>query len=492
MSTTQTPSVSDTQFAQEVRTDRLSLLWQVTLVAAILLIWVALTISATHHLVSFTWLAVCLIVVVGSALTGRLLRRNFYRAAVWCYAGSIAAAISLMLYSPPGLVREAMPFAFPLLVFIVGLLLPPTALIWLCLLIGLIIIGVPALHDQAISIGPHQALALLFTGIAALLTAQAAGELYAIAEWALSHYRRERERKLELHQSQIDLKKALARAQVLAENLEQANASLASTNVELERARATAEEAKNFRGKFLANMSHELRTPLNAIIGFSETMLHFPEMYDNVPLPLEYQRDMEQVHISGQQLLYVINDILDLSRVDAGKLDLQPCVMDLEPIFKATLTTATGLIGDRPIRLLRNLPKTLPLVYADPNRVRQILLNLYSNAVKFTEQGSITLSLTCANGDVVIGVTDTGCGIPPEEHEIIFEEFRQGRAGLCKPSTGSGLGLAIARHLVTLMNGRIWVESEVGVGSAFYFTLPRAPVEEIPAPDQHTPVLERT
>jgi signal transduction histidine kinase len=210
------------------------------------------------------------------------------------------------------------------------------------------------------------------------------------------------------------------------------------------------------------------------VIGFSETMLKFPEMYDGVPLPGEYERDLQQIYTSGAQLLHVINDILDLSRVDAGKLDVQYGRVDLDPIFKATQTTAVGLIGDKPIKLVRNLPAELPAVWADANRVRQIMLNLYSNAVKFTDEGAITLGLKVLDGHVEISVTDTGCGVDEDEIELIFEEFRQGRAGRRKQNTGSGLGLSISRHLGRLMGGRIWAESEVGVGSTFTFTLPLA------------------
>ena len=124
------------------------------------------------------------------------------------------------------------------------------------------------------------------------------------------------------------------------------------------------------------------------------------------------------------------------------------------------------------------MPTEFPKVCADPNRVRQVLLNLYSNAAKFTDQGAITLGLTVDDGEVTISVADTGEGIHQDELELIFEEFRQGRAGKGRQNAGSGLGLSISRHLVRLMKGRIWVESEVGKGSTFYFTLPRARIEE--------------
>ncbi len=491
--TSAVPSYSDFDFAQEVRTERLTLLWQVTFGSAVALFFVMIFVGIVASTEVSLWVEASLMIGLGSLLTRYSLQKDKYAWGVWSYAGGITMAIVLLLYTEPGPMRDTVPYAFSLLVFVVGLLLPPRVLPRLLLIVLVVTLGVPALYDGGfypLNVTHHQWAALVLTLIGALWTVQITGELYAIAEWALSSYRRERERKLELHNSQLELKKTLARAQVLAENLEQTNdelgqtnQTLAVTNVELDKARQTAEEAKTFRGQFLANMSHELRTPLNAVIGFSETMLSFPEMYDDIPLPNEYQRDLEQINTSGAQLLHVINDILDLSKVDVGKLDVQQEKVNLQPIFNATLTTATGLIGDKPVRLLKDLPAELPPVWADPNRVRQILLNLYSNAAKFTRQGTITLGMTVQDDQVIIGVADTGDGIHADERELIFEEFRQGRASGSTQHAGSGLGLSISRHLVRLMNGRIWVESEVGVGSTFYFSLLRADKAEASTPE---------
>jgi signal transduction histidine kinase len=219
-------------------------------------------------------------------------------------------------------------------------------------------------------------------------------------------------------------------------------------------------------------MSHELRTPLNAIIGFSETMLAFPTMYDSVPLPPAYEHDLKYIFESGKQLLNLINDILDLSKVDAGKLDIHVETVELAPIVEGVLSTAAGLIGNKPVKLIRELPTPLPSVLADSNRVRQVLTNLYSNAVKFTDSGSITLTICQVDGMVQFSVKDTGPGIAPQFHETIFEEFKQAEIVGRDPRSGAGLGLAIARQLLTLMQGRIWVESEVGKGSTFHVVLP--------------------
>src|SRR5262249_40031707 len=159
-----------------------------------------------------------------------------------------------------------------------------------------------------------------------------------VTEWALMNYQRERKTTEALFDNRQLLERSLLRSQALSEELQEANQ-------ELEHARTAAEEAKHFRGQFLANMSHELRTPLNAIIGFSETMLRFPAMYDDVTLPDAYKGDLNQIYNSGRQLLSLINDILDLSKVDAGKLELHIQKVALQPIVDMVISTAQGLVG---------------------------------------------------------------------------------------------------------------------------------------------------
>jgi signal transduction histidine kinase len=275
------------------------------------------------------------------------------------------------------------------------------------------------------------------------------------------NYERERKTTNDLYENRQALQRSFVRSQVLSEELTDSNA-------ELDKAKQAAEEATRYRGQFLANMSHELRTPLNAIIGFSETMLKFPAMYDDVELPKNYQSDLNQIYNSGRQLLSLINDILDLSKVDAGKMEILMQRVELDDLISSVVSTAEGLIGNKPIRLEKDLPVPLPLIWADESRIRQVLLNLYSNAVKFTESGSITLSVREVDNGVRISLKDTGKGVDSRYHEAIFEEFKQAEISGRDPRSGAGLGLAICRHLLGLMSGRIWVESEPGKGSTFH------------------------
>jgi PAS domain S-box-containing protein len=232
-------------------------------------------------------------------------------------------------------------------------------------------------------------------------------------------------------------------------------------------------EADKLKSQFLANMSHELRTPLNSIIGFSRVIL---KGIDGPTTDLQ-QQDLLAIHNSGQHLLGLINDILDLSRIEAGKMELTFDEVNLTELIASVMSTVSGLIKDRPITLHRELPPDLPTVRADAMRVRQVLLNLLSNAAKFTDEGAITVQarvVESATGhpEITVSVTDTGPGISPEDQKKLFQPFSQVDASPTRKSGGSGLGLSISNHLIQMHGGRIGLESEPGHGSTFFFTLP--------------------
>ena len=247
-------------------------------------------------------------------------------------------------------------------------------------------------------------------------------------------------------------------------------------------------KADQLKSQFLANMSHELRTPLNSIIGFSRVII---KGIDG-PITELQQQDLTAIYNSGQHLLNLINDILDLSKIEAGKMELNfEENVNLSDLINSVMSTVAGLVKDRPIKLYRELASDLPGVRADPLKIRQVLLNLLSNAAKFTEQGSITIKARLQPGvdqqpEVLISVTDTGAGISSEDLKKLFQPFSQVDASATRKTGGSGLGLSISRHLVEMHGGRIGVESEVGQGSTFYFVLP-IPVKSKPALDSSEP-----
>src|SRR5262245_26233935 len=221
------------------------------------------------------------------------------------------------------------------------------------------------------------------------------------------------------------------------------------------------EAASQHKSEFLANMSHELRTPLNAIIGFSEVLSErmFGELNEKQE---EYLKD---IYASGTHLLSLINDILDLSKIEAGRMELELTEFHLTTALDIALTLVRERAGRRSIALRTNIDNRLGQIQADERKVRQVVLNLLSNAIKFTpEGGSIQVGAVPKDGLVEVSVSDTGVGIAPEDQEAVFEEFRQvGTAE--KKVEGTGLGLTLCRKFVELHGGRIWVKSELGVGS---------------------------
>ncbi|MBI5959234.1 MAG: hypothetical protein HY866_10895 [Chloroflexi bacterium] len=261
-----------------------------------------------------------------------------------------------------------------------------------------------------------------------------------------------------LRESEIELeKRVIERTQ-----------ELVIANEKAESARQRAEQADQIKSQFLASMSHELRTPLNAILTFSELMAvgTFGPVNDE---QIDYlQKSMQ----SGKHLLSLINDVLDITKIQAGMMKLF-IEDDFSVIIEVNTVavSAEKLLRDKPVKLVLDIDRDFPPIACDKRRVRQVLLNLMSNAVKFTEEGTITLSAKKREKEVLFAVIDTGPGIAPQQQGIIFEPFVQTETGI-RHAGGSGLGLPISKRLVAAHQGRLWVESEIGQGAAFFFTLP--------------------
>jgi len=259
---------------------------------------------------------------------------------------------------------------------------------------------------------------------------------------------------------------------VAVENRDELGTLAANVNhmsEELGRLYQQIEAANRHKSEFLANMSHELRTPLNAIIGFSEVLNErmFGELNEK---QAEYLHD---IHASGHYLLSLINDILDLSKIEAGRMELELSTFDLPLAIGNAVTLVSERAARHGIRLEQDIDPRLGHFTGDERKLKQILLNLLSNGIKFTpHNGGITLKAMPAPSAVEISVSDTGMGIAAEDQEIIFEEFRQARTDGARKIEGTGLGLALARKFVELHGGKIWVDSEPGKGSTFTFRLP--------------------
>lgn len=253
----------------------------------------------------------------------------------------------------------------------------------------------------------------------------------------------------------------------LEDKVRERTEELEATNRELHIANLKIREADRLKSEFLANMSHELRTPMNAIIGF--TRLVRRKSADL--LPKRQRENLEKVEISAKQLLALINDILDLSKIEAGKMSVNFMPFDLAALVDTCFSTVESMVQQGKVQLIKEIPDDLPEVVNDQDKLKQIIINLLSNALKFTEEGEVKLSATLEDTSLKIAVSDTGIGIPPDALEYIFDEFRQADGSTTRAHGGTGLGLSITKKLAHLLGGTVDVSSVEGEGSIFTITI---------------------
>jgi signal transduction histidine kinase len=259
----------------------------------------------------------------------------------------------------------------------------------------------------------------------------------------------------------VDLLKTFAAQSVLAIQ----NARLFS---EIDEKSHQLEIESKHKSQFLANMSHELRTPLNAIIGYTELILD--KIYGEAPDRM--RQVVERVQTNGRHLLGLINDVLDLAKIEAGQFSLSLADYSLQEVVNGVITALEPLAAEKRLAFEANVPEQLPIGYGDERRISQVLMNLVGNAIKFTDTGEVTIKASAGNGSFTVAVCDSGPGISTGDQAKIFEEFQQADSSTTKKKGGTGLGLSIAKRIIEMHGGRIWVESTLGKGSTFFFTLP--------------------
>jgi len=308
--------------------------------------------------------------------------------------------------------------------------------------------------------------------------------MYRLTRWSWDHFQQAQTLLEEARDRKAELEQAL-------DDLAHANRELTLLNERVAAMRLIAEEAQKTKTIFVAKVSHEFRTPLNMIIGLVDLLIETPEVYGSA-LPPALQEDLKIVHRNCEHLSSMVNDVLDLSQTEMGRLTLHREWVDLREDIESAVMVVRPLLEKKKLNLQVTLPENLPQIYCDRVRIRQVLLNLVSNAARFTDRGGITIQAGEEGRYIVVSVSDTGPGISEEDARIIFEPFYQGAAQLRRDNSGSGLGLSISKQFVELHNGQIWIESppsippsggegKGGPGSTFSFKLPVSPMETPPA-----------
>jgi signal transduction histidine kinase/CheY-like chemotaxis protein len=406
-----------------------------------------------------SWIPVGVFAGVGYAV-GWAKSRSPRAGACALLIGLAAALVVTTLVYPESLVLAALGYA----VLVAGMLLGATAGLATGGVALLLVGGLALLSPSAVG-GATAFATAVSVAAAAFIVWAAVRPMHEARGWAWDNYERLVDTTGQLRDRQAELV-------ALSKGLDAAYHRLERVSRELEEQRDLADAARRSKAQFAAMVSHELRTPLNLIIGFSEMIVLSPQAYAGEALPENYRGDVEAIYRNATHLSTLVDDVLDLAQIDASRLGLERTWADLGRIVEEAVGLVGAIFRDKGLQL-RSQVGGLPPVYVDATRVREVFVNLLVNAARFTDRGGVSIRAVPANGDVEVSVTDTGIGIAPESLPLVFREFltSAGAEG-GERDRGFGLGLAICKRFVELNGGRIWVDSRVGEGTTFSFTLP--------------------
>jgi len=395
-----------------------------------------------------------------------LLARRFLLAQVWLQAGAGAWILTLAI-----LLADPIPIVLlPLLPLIAGATagwaLASASVVWVSVLVlvaprFLPLPVIPATEQQIVIVGG------VLTGLIGGAMAHTWG---GAACWALQRYVEGRSDVQEQQQQRLRLLQA-------QEDLVHANRELARLTDRLKILTQAAEDARRIKEEFVANVSHELRTPLNMIIGFSEVILKSPRTY-GARLPDALLADIRAIQRNSSHLAGLVNDVLALSQAESGKLVLSREWVNLNDLLADSREAVLVLFESKGLYLKLDLPEEPLVIFCDRLRIREVALNLLSNAGRFTEQGGVSIRAWREDGHAVFSVADTGPGIPAKDQQRVFEPFQQLDPSVQRKHAGSGLGLSISRRFVEMHDGKMWLASEVGRGATFYVSLPLEPLAD--------------
>jgi len=383
---------------------------------------------------------------------------------VWGLSGALLAG--MWLFTAPWF-----PFLGLALLFIDAVLLPMSELVS-ALVISLMAI---VLVHSGTRDYPLEAV-LIATALGLVVSELSVSVLYTAVGWSWNYYLRGRDLLEEARQRQGEFNQAV-------KELADRNLQLAKLNQLAQGLRQRAEDARRAKEQFVANVSHELRTPLNMVLGFSEMILQAPEVYGG-GIPPTLMADLDVVYRNAEHLSALIDDVLDLSQVEAGRMGLAKERVRMCEVVNEAVAMVRPLFESKGLWLRAEVPQGLSPVFCDRTRIRQVLLNLLSNAGRFTEHGGVEMSASQTGDDIVVTVSDSGPGIATEDRERIFRPFEQLDESIRRRHDGTGLGLSISKRFVELHGGKMWFESQEDVGTTFWFRLPIAP----PVPREGSPL----
>ena len=429
-------------------------------IGVIYVIWFFVLGLQRPELLQWRYWLIFLIVGCITAVSQRLLKHQLMVAqGLWLAGMLMANALSVILFDQPELI-----IFFALLPFITVILIN----LWAGLCVELVIafsIWILVQSSQGINFNPYILTTLVLGLIAGIVGWAARRTLATATEWSI-HY---------ADQAQTNMDEARQhRAQlVLAhKNLDLAYYRLERVNATLVTARKKAEEAERLKSEFVTYISHEMRTPLNLVAGFSETILTSPESSGDVVIPSVYRQDINRISQSAQYLLELIDDIIDLAKVDVGRISIDRESLDIAQLVNESVSMVMDYVHARGLDLHVETSPDLPILEVDRLRIRQVLLNLLVNAVRFTDHGWIRVEVLRQDNGVTVKIIDNGRGIRESDLPHVFEEYRTRRPSDTTWHSGGGLGLPISKKLVELHDGTMGVQSVFGQGATFWFTLP--------------------
>jgi len=303
-----------------------------------------------------------------------------------------------------------------------------------------------------------------FGGLAAVLGGAATSPLLLLTEWSLFNFNQGRKSLEEAREQRVELKQT-------QDDLLKANRELARLSERLKALQRVAEEARQAKSEFVANVSHELRTPLNMIIGFTEVIAKSPRVYGG-KLPTALMTDITAIQRNSRHLLDLVNDVLDLSQVEAGRMALSREWAAIPEVIQNAVLVVKSLFDSKGLYLETQLPDDLPQVFCDRVRVREVIINLLSNAGRFTKAGGVKITCWAEGDQVIISTLDTGPGISNIDQDRLFEPFQQLDGSIRRQYGGNGLGLTISKQFVEMHGGKMWLTSQPGTGTTFFFSLP--------------------